>query len=564
MYKAVGVKTIGECFRVCRKDAPKSRLFGVTMGKPQSKKAIKSGKLKYVKSGSGFECWCAPFGSFRKTTTESKYGLPAACGVPCIGDKRQVCGGPTASSVYRMSLYVPRPFGEVGGAEINDQWQRIQFPRYFANPVVFLGVPSFRSKGIAVARVANVTHEGFLARLQAPSCEPPHVEPEMVPWLVVEEGLWALEAGQTLFAGITVVDPWSNHMDVALTDLLSSMDSKFRYQPTAKLGLFSQTLNASDDLFMTTRHHTITENNGFMIALETEGREQHPRMPVSWLAVEDGASSAAGVPLDISVIYDPRSLAVGFPHVTMDLLPPVKFPQTPMLFGQYDMIYAGCDADLRMGQWETENKVQLNVEEETCHKTKTKQGHKVTAENKLSVLAFGAQGSVSGRKPGECTRLDLLGTLGEGFQVPDTPQPTLEDPGRVPNLEPLQVICAEGHAPPYGEEGASVESVSCDYSGLWRLDDFMMECHPLCGGPPLDGGLPLNESLYKFESEGDQHTANGVVTCAEGAATLNGSESSKITCEDGNWTHVKLECLMRASGNFQPNGGVYFPDEVFR
>lgn len=166
----------------------------------------------------------------------------------------------------------------------NDIW--VAFGSSFVNPVVIASITTSRGLDTSVARVSDVTANGFNVRVQ----EADHLDGfhgiEDISWLVVEAGSWVLADGTMLQAGLTELSSTTRQGFASL-----AFETGFAADPA----VLSQVQTDNDAAFVKTRMQGV-DAAGFRVALEEEEAASwggHGAETIGWIAVDKGLASDA-------------------------------------------------------------------------------------------------------------------------------------------------------------------------------------------------------------------------------------------------------------------------------
>eukprot|EP00466_Bigelowiella_natans_P008263 jgi/Bigna1/78627/fgenesh1_pg.56_\ len=118
---------------------------------------------------------------------------------------------------------------EFGAATVNGSWSTVTLQSNFSNPVVITSDASFNDPIAVTPRIRNVTNTSFEISLQEPTrgcirvCYDDIHGDELVHYVVVEQGVWTLDDGQTVIAAQT----WSSNSliyeDITLSHTFSAV-----------------------------------------------------------------------------------------------------------------------------------------------------------------------------------------------------------------------------------------------------------------------------------------------------------------------------------------------------
>lgn len=174
---------------------------------------------------------------------------------------------------------------EQGVTSLDHNWGSVVLPSLFDNPVVIIGPPTSHDNAPGVARIRNVTSDGFEAKFDLHFEEWAYQDGEHgaedIPHLVLEKGIHKLPDGSILEVGtfnLTGTKSWKSH----------SFQTNFKSRP--KLFLTPQTASGGQPVSVRARNVTAS---GFQAALFEEQalNDGHTAELIGYLAVYSPAGS---------------------------------------------------------------------------------------------------------------------------------------------------------------------------------------------------------------------------------------------------------------------------------
>ncbi|MDX2305436.1 MAG: LamG-like jellyroll fold domain-containing protein [Microscillaceae bacterium] len=248
----------------------------------------------------------------------------------------------------QVVLPAPPPIGEVGLAQVNQNWVKINLKNTYTNPVVVTGDPSYNDPAQTTVRVRNITPNSFEVRIQEWDCLDGTHATESVPYIVIEQGAHVLPNGKTLQAGkITANSSWANY----------NFPQAFVEVPT----ILTQITSVNEASAANTRlNHSNTTVNQFRLLLqEQEGSGTHANEEVCWIAIEPGIQSS-------DFIFE----AAVASRVADEVKRRFNFKQsytTPVFVGKISSYLGGDPISLRFNQNNINGtSVEVLGEEESC------------------------------------------------------------------------------------------------------------------------------------------------------------------------------------------------------
>jgi hypothetical protein len=176
----------------------------------------------------------------------------------------------------------PRAVGEVWSTQIDSNWRTINFSNSYSNPpVVVFGGLMREGSDPSTVRVRNVTRTSFEARIEEWEYLDKVHNPEVVSYMVFEEGVYQLEDGMRIEVGRTSAN--HNWRNVSFTS--GPNDPGF----SAKPAVFAQVATTREWSAVTTRIRNVG-GSGFEIRLqEEEAADQvHLSESIHYVAVTTG------------------------------------------------------------------------------------------------------------------------------------------------------------------------------------------------------------------------------------------------------------------------------------
>jgi YD repeat-containing protein len=272
--------------------------------------------------------------------------------------------------------------GEVGTVTVDNTPLWVPFSQKYVEPVVFAQPPSVNERDATVARITDVTSDGFMIYLHEPPNLDASHELESVSWLVLEGGSWRLTDGTLLEVGTRGTSATVGPRVTNAWEWID-FDTSFGQLPV----VITQTQTSNDPYWVKTRL-TGVSNFGMNVALEQDEAAvgTHGYESVGWLAVEPGSGIWSGL----------RYQAANTPDLVTHDWHTIGFSQS---FGSSVRLiaslasYDGSNPSSLRHQGLGSNGVQVMVEEDTAVDAEIAHTTEV-----VSYLAIEGPGTVSGER----------------------------------------------------------------------------------------------------------------------------------------------------------------------
>ena len=150
------------------------------------------------------------------------------------------------------------PCMETGEVSINHQWQRIEFSKYFFDPVVVAKSLSYNGGDPAILRIQNVNNTGFDIRIQEWDYLDGDHTSETVGYIIMERGSYTLGDGTKVEAGTFTTNNTTSLKTV-------NFKNSFNKIPVVTTAVVSY--NGGQAVFCRTRNNGI---NGFKFCLQEQ------------------------------------------------------------------------------------------------------------------------------------------------------------------------------------------------------------------------------------------------------------------------------------------------------
>ena len=186
------------------------------------------------------------------------------------------------------------PCMETGEVSINHEWQRIEFSKYFFDPVVVANSFSYNGKDPAILRIQNVDNTGFDIRIQEWEYLDGNHKFETVGYIIMERGSYTLADGTMVEAGSFATN---NNFSFKTVNYKNS----FNKIPVLTAAVVSY--NEIDAVFC----RTITNGtNGFEVCLQEQERNSqiHATEEVAYIAWEPSSGIVDSVAFEINIQID--------------------------------------------------------------------------------------------------------------------------------------------------------------------------------------------------------------------------------------------------------------------
>ena len=183
------------------------------------------------------------------------------------------------------------PIMETGEVSITHEWQRIEFSKYFFDPVVVAKSLSYNGSNAAILRIQNVDNTGFDIRIQEwDYLDGWHIF-ETVGYLIMERGSYTLEDGTRVEAG-----SFTTNNTTSLKTL--NFKNSFNQIPVVTTAVVSY--NGIDAVLC----RTVTNGtNGFEVRLQEQelNSKNHATEEVAYIAWEPSSGIVNSVAFEINI-----------------------------------------------------------------------------------------------------------------------------------------------------------------------------------------------------------------------------------------------------------------------
>lgn len=183
------------------------------------------------------------------------------------------------------------PIMETGEVSITHEWQRIEFSKYFLDPVVVAKSLSYNGTNAAILRIQNVDNTGFDIRIQEWDYLDGHHIFDTVGYLIMERGSYTLEDGTRVEAGSFTTNNTSSFKTV-------NFKNSFNQIPVVIAAVVSY--NEIDAVFC----RTVTNGtNGFAFCLQEQELNPiiHATEEVAYIAWEPSSGTVNSVAFEINI-----------------------------------------------------------------------------------------------------------------------------------------------------------------------------------------------------------------------------------------------------------------------
>jgi PKD repeat protein len=256
-------------------------------------------------------------------------------------------GSDTRTETGFIQVAEPAFAWETGDLVIDDVWQRVDFTRTYADPVVIAKPLSMQDRDPAVVRLDGIDTSGFWIRVQEWDYLDGAHKPEEVSYLVVESGTHQLPDGTSVEAGYIETDVTG---DFAPVDFLQPFGA-------APVVLASVASFIETDA-VTARVRNVTET-GFEVGMfEQEANAPvHAAEEIGFIAWPQSAGTLEGLR------YEVGRTAAEVDHKPYGLTFTTTFAGPPRFFADTQTANDGDPATLRLKN-KSETDVQIVIDEE--------------------------------------------------------------------------------------------------------------------------------------------------------------------------------------------------------
>ncbi|MEO1121436.1 MAG: hypothetical protein AAFW88_09340 [Pseudomonadota bacterium] len=215
-------------------------------------------------------------------------------------------------------------FGQSGSETVaqidGSQWHLVEFGYAIENPVVVMGAVIGGDADPAMARIRNVTSEGFEFQIDEFDYLDGVHGPATINWLAVEEGTHQLSDGRTIAAGHEADAP-----PPGPSQPLTQTWVSFGETLTDAL-VFSQVVDPVDQSALISRNLGVTDDGFIVDAQEQENGDGLSVEVVGWIAIEaDTGLNAGSEPL----LFEAYELGSAIDHDPDSFVFRSDFEETP-------------------------------------------------------------------------------------------------------------------------------------------------------------------------------------------------------------------------------------------
>lgn len=264
--------------------------------------------------------------------------------------------------------------GEVGSVTINqgneDDWHTVSLSNSYASPVVVMRTLTYNGGDPTHLRVRNIASDQFEWQMEEwDYCDGPHMT-EDCPYLVIEEGVHALEDGTLVQAGFAeVTHNWT--------------EVSFHEEFTSSIVLLTGVAGYRGTQACVTRTRNLSLSGFQLKVQEEEARDDiHSPEAIAWIAIESGSGTNNGVPFQAARTGE----TVSHSWHTINFSPP--FSAEP-IFLCHDDTYLGGNTCATRYRNLGPSSVQVFIEEE-----KSSDNERNHVQENVSWLAWGQAGEI--------------------------------------------------------------------------------------------------------------------------------------------------------------------------
>jgi Fibronectin type III domain len=258
-----------------------------------------------------------------------KESQPGTSYHPAPSDPPDAESSPRSASQQLVSEWV-----EVGEAEVDQHWKRVELRKSFVDPIVVAKALSHQEPEPVAVQLRDIDDSGFEIRLQ-PRNERTHA-PATVGYLVMERGSYRLADGTLLEGGI---------VEAGTTDDLTriAFGQRFSARPVVMAAIVS-----GHEAKVVSGRPTMISNGGFRYRLETSSHHTSMDMPVSlaYVAWEPSWGTIDGLTFEVKRVS----------HVPYDLSHTIWFEEifeaTPVFLAD---VQGPADRGILGVRWEGKN-----------------------------------------------------------------------------------------------------------------------------------------------------------------------------------------------------------------
>ncbi|MGB3209087.1 MAG: PKD domain-containing protein [Desulforhopalus sp.] len=235
---------------------------------------------------------------------------------------------------------------EVGEVTVNQEWVTVLFENTFSEPVVIAAPPiTMNEQEPVLARIRNVDQQGFEVRLQEWDYQDDRHAPEILHYMVIEEGIHTLDDGTKIEAG--KFNGSRRFKDVIL-------QQAYDLTPV----ILTQVLTVNETDAVTGRIRKSTQGS-FQYKLQEQEANQrlHLRETVGYIAWEPGKGEFSGL------LYEAGFASSSVTHRWYDLSFQTEFSDLPFFIAGMQDCAGGNTAAVR-SQKLRQTAIQVKIEEE--------------------------------------------------------------------------------------------------------------------------------------------------------------------------------------------------------
>ncbi|MEM6348222.1 MAG: DUF1501 domain-containing protein [Bacteroidota bacterium] len=271
----------------------------------------------------------------------------------------------------------------------SNTWHTVNLKRFYANPVVIMGTPSWHGNQPITVRVRNVGSHSFEWQVDEWDYLDGYHIALNIDYMVLEAGEYELENGKKLIAGVmidSVNHAWHSH----------TFANSFPNAPA----VFAQIVSANESSAVCTRLRGIS-GGGFQVRVQEEEGADLSHLPesVAWVAIERGAITIANNTITGSAGLSPQTVTEQ--NYVIDF--GTTYAQKPLFFAAIQTHNGNNPGTLRYSGLQ-KSQVTINIQEETSLDAEVRHPRK----EKVAHLVFESEGFISG------TRIEDSGAREDG------------------------------------------------------------------------------------------------------------------------------------------------------
>jgi len=241
------------------------------------------------------------------------------------------------------------PIMETGEISINHEWQRIEFSKYFIDPVVVANSLSCNEVDPAIVRIQNVDNSGFDIRIQEWDYLDGNHTSETVGYIIMERGSYTLEDGTMVEAGSFTINN---------TTSLKTVNFKNTFNQTPVVTTAVISYNEIDAVLCRTVTNGI---NGFKVGLQEQelNPKNHATEEVAYIAWEPSSGIVNSVEFEINI-------KSGIKYLDRKISFDQTFTNSPVFISDMQTINGFDPANLRL-ESKNAREVYVKISEEQSH-----------------------------------------------------------------------------------------------------------------------------------------------------------------------------------------------------